>query len=344
MTNHPKSGLMIFASVIWIIMSLPSCDYVSIWPTIAFTNNASGINQVSATLNGYAIVDNSTKIGFEYGTTTDYGNSIYLVSISKNADNYTYASGRVNSLSPNTTYHFRTKLESGDGIIYGNDLTFNTLDFRVVFNPNLNYGSVNDIDGNTYKTIQIATQTWMAENLRTTKYTDGTPIIFDETGSEWFVTKSGAYCWLNHEEDNFKNIYGAYYNWYAVNSYKLCPAGWHVPGDEEWKLLASGLGGNINLGIKIKETGGNHWLNSSSNITNETGFTALPGGYCSFNGVFGPASNNSHWMGGEAYWWTSSVAYPGGAYYRAIYSNSNAVLMGSWRIEMGLPVRCLKDN
>jgi uncharacterized protein (TIGR02145 family) len=346
MINHSNYRLMIRASVIGVLMSVNACDNINIWPTVAITNEPTGITHVSATIDGQALIDKSTKIGFEYGPDTDYGNSIYPVGISgilKVEGKYTFASCHLTSLSPNTTYHYRIKIESREGIIYGDDMMFKTLDPSIVFNPNLNYGSVSDIDGNIYKTIQIGTQTWMAENLRTTQYNDGTSVTFDKDGSQWFATNSGAYCWLNHEEDKFKTIYGAYYNWRAVNSNKLCPSGWHVPSDPEWKILTTNLGGEINSGQKIKETGGNHWLNPSSNVTNETGFTALPGGYCNFNGIFTSSSGN-YWMGSEAYWWTSSNAYTGGAYYRVIYPNSNAVLMGSWRNEMGLPVRCLKDN
>ncbi len=338
-TNNRHNWLIISVFII-LVMAMNGCDSVTVWPTIAFTNEPSDVIQEMATLNGRAIIDNTTSIVFEYGPDAGYGNTISSVMTARAGDKYTYASCRLTSLEPGKTYHFRTKLESSEGIIYGNDMTFRTLDTCIVFNPGINYGSVNDIDGNTYRTIQIGTQTWMAENLRTTKYNDGSSITFVKTKGQWLSANSGEYCWMDHE-GKFKNIYGAYYNFKAVSSDKLCPTGWHVPEDKEWKILATSLGGEINAGEKLKEKSPNHWINQSSNITNESGFTALPGGYCNYTGVF---NAHSYWMGSEAYWWTSSDAYPGGAFYRAIYTNSNALLMGSWRIEMGHNVRCLKDD
>jgi uncharacterized protein (TIGR02145 family) len=347
MTNHLKYKLMILAAIVCVGASLTSCDRVVIviWPAIANTTEPSGISQAYATLNGQVFIDKSTKAGFEYGTTTDYGNSIYPVSISTDVTKYTDVSCLLTSLSPATTYHYRIKIESSSGVIYGSDVAFTTLDYRIVFNPNLTYGSVSDNDGNTYKTIRIGTQTWMAENLKTTKYNDGTSINLAEDDRQWYISGLACYSWLNNEVAKFKDTYGAFYNWRAVNSNRLCPAGWHVPDNEEWATLAAWLGGALNVGDKIKETGGLHWLNPGSKTTNESGFTALPAGYRSFNGAFLPGSYVGYWQGSEAYWWSSTVAYNQGlAYYKAFYNNSNALLMGSWRIEMGHSVRCLKDN
>lgn len=184
----------------------------------------------------------------------------------------------------------------------------------------------------------------MVENLKTTRLNNGTPINLIVDDRQWWLSDSAAYCWVNNEETKFKETYGAIYNWHAVNSYKICPIGWHVPSDSEWTTFTTYLGGPINLGYKIKETGDTHWLNPGANTTNESGFTALPAGYRNFDGSFKPGSYYGYWRGSEAYWWSSSFAYPGGAYYRVIYSNSNSVLMGSWRIEMGLSVRCVKDQ
>jgi uncharacterized protein (TIGR02145 family) len=344
MKNHLIYKWKVLAAILSFLIVLNTCDYVVIWPTVAITSEPSGISQERVTLNGKVIKDKFTKAGFEYGTTMDYGESIYPINISTDVNTYTSVSCLLTNLSPATTYHYRIKAESSAGIIYGSDVTFTTSDNRIVFNPDLTYGSVNDIDGNTYKTIQIGTQTWMAENLRTTKYNDGTIINLVDDYRQWFISDKPAYSWLNNEEAKFKDTYGAIYNWRAVNSYKLCPAGWHVPTDGEWTTLTAYLGGAVNLGDKIKETGGTHWLNPDSKTTNESGFTALPAGYRNFDGSFKPGSEYGYWRGSEAYWWSSSVAYSGGAFYRAIYYNSNAVLMGSWRIEMGHSVRCLKDN
>jgi hypothetical protein len=112
-----------------------------------------------------------------------------------------------------------------------------TLNAGIIFNPDLTYGSVNDIEGNIYKTIQIGTQTWMAENLKTTKYNDGKIIPLGTDIATWVDLTSPAYCWYLHDESTYKNTYGALYNWYATNTEKLCPIGWHIPADLDWTTL-----------------------------------------------------------------------------------------------------------
>jgi uncharacterized protein (TIGR02145 family) len=114
--------------------------------------------------------------------------------------------------------------------------------FYPVFNPDLIYGSVTDIDSNVYRTIQIGAQTWMAENLKTTRYDDGNAIPNIIDNSLWVTLKTGAYRWYNNNKFAYKNLYGALYNWYTVRTGKLCPVGWHVPSDDEWKQLEMALG------------------------------------------------------------------------------------------------------
>jgi uncharacterized protein (TIGR02145 family) len=343
MTSHFKYNLKCVV-VILNILVLTNCDSVVIWPTIAITTEPSEVSQAYATLNGRAIIDNFTTIGFDYGTTTEYGNETQNFVNIQVTGKYTSVSCLLTTLSPGTTYHYRIKIKSSAGIIYGKDVVFSTADNTVIFNSDLNYGSVSDIDGNNYKTIEIGTQTWMAENLKTTKLNDGTPVKLATDPGEWWKSGTASYCWVNNEENKFRDTYGALYNWYAVNTLKLCPEGWHVPDNEEWLAFVTYLGGPINIGNKIKEAGGSHWLNPGANTTNESGFTALPAGYRNFNGPFKPGSDYAYWRGSEAYWWSSSSAFAGGAYYNGIYANSNSLLKGSWIIEMGLSVRCVKDN
>lgn len=145
--------------------------------------------------------------------------------------------------------------------------------------------NVTDIDGNIYHTVQIGTQIWMVENLKTTKFNDGTTIPLVTDNIAWSKLTTPAYCWNKNIENN-KDTYGALYNWYAVNTGKLCPKGWHVPTDNDWTILANYLGGetydNKNIesktGGKLKESGTIHWSSPNEGATNETGFTGLPGG------------------------------------------------------------------
>ena len=170
-----------------------------------------------------------------------------------------------------------------------------------IFNPDITYGSIKNIDGNFYKTVTICSQTWMAENLRTTHYQNGEQIenIIDNT--EWGSLKSAAYSWYENDSTN-KYTYGALYNWYAVNdSRKLAPKGWHIATDEEWTTLMTCLGGEENAGAKMKEIGTTHWISTSGKITNESGFTALPSAYrFSEIGYFGGLGENcTYWASNE---------------------------------------------
>lgn len=130
-----------------------------------------------------------------------------------------------------------------------------------------------DADGNTYKIIKIGDQVWTAENLRTTRYNDGTeiPLVTDYTA--WTNLTTPSYAWTNNDIGN-KSVYGALYNWFAVKTCKLCPSGWHVPTDAEWTILENHLGGITVAGGKMKETGTEHWFAPNTDATNESGFTA----------------------------------------------------------------------
>lgn len=116
------------------------------------------------------------------------------------------------------------------------------------------HAELTDIDGNEYHTIEIDTIVWMAENLKTTRYNDGTTIPHVTDPVEWAGLDTPALCFYGNEDYYNKNIYGGLYNWYAVNSGKLCPSGWHVPTDDEWNALTGFLGGESVAGSKLKDT------------------------------------------------------------------------------------------
>ena len=195
--------------------------------------------------------------------------------------------------------------------------------------------TVKDIDGNVYKTATIGTQVWMAENLRTTKYNDGTAIPLVTDDKAWDALTTPAYCWYKNDAIANKNTYGASYNWYTVGINKLCPKGWHVPTDAEWTTLTTYLGGEIVAGGKLKETGTTHWESPNTGATNETGFTALSGGDREF-GVFS-------YIGYSGYWWSATGINATEARYRSMnYHNSN-VKRNSIFKKIGYSVRCLRD-
>jgi uncharacterized protein (TIGR02145 family) len=161
-----------------------------------------------------------------------------------------------------------------------------------------NFNEVADIDGNVYKTVTIGTQIWLSENLKTTKYNDGTTIPLVTDNAAWTALNSAGYCWYNNDTVN-KRIYGALYNWYAVNTDKLCPTGWHIPTEADWLNLINYLGGANIAGGKMKEIGLTHWKEQNVGATNESGFTAIPGGLRSTFGDFGT-------LGIYGRWWSST--------------------------------------
>ena len=198
--------------------------------------------------------------------------------------------------------------------------------------------TVADIDGNIYQTVTIGTQVWLVENLKATKYNDGTviPLVTDNTG--WIILTIPAYCWYDNDIAN-KDTYGALYNWYTVQTRKLCPTGWHVPTDVEWTTLTTFLGGESVAGGKLKEAGTAHWTSPNTGATNESGFTALPGG---FRGAQGTFYYIGHW--GE--YWTSTSPFESVAYYRVIASDSSGVDNGKTNAVQrlcGESVRCLMN-
>jgi uncharacterized protein (TIGR02145 family) len=203
-------------------------------------------------------------------------------------------------------------------------------------------GEITDIEGNIYQTVKIGNQEWISENLKTTKYNDGTDIPFVIDSTEWSNLSTPGYCWYNNDILN-KTIYGALYNWHTVQTDKLCPTGWHVPNDSEWLILTDYLGGESVAGGKLKGTGTEHWGKIVSpprneGATNETGFTALPGGWRYHHGMF---SNE----GASGFWWSSTTTQHdiNIAWQRSINWSINSVDRWHDDKKFGFSIRCIKD-
>lgn len=198
-----------------------------------------------------------------------------------------------------------------------------------------NIETATDQDGNSYKTINIGSQIWMSENLRTTKYNDGTPIPLVTDRIAWTKQSSPGYCWYNNDTIN-KAIYGALYNGYAVNTKKLCPVGWHVSTEAEWSALIQAFGGEIVAGGKLKEPGTIHWTEPNSGATDEAGFNALPGGTRFTNGLFFTLKN-------IGYWWTFTGLNESNGWYMSLSSADITVTRNYIELTNGFSVRCVKD-
>jgi uncharacterized protein (TIGR02145 family) len=203
--------------------------------------------------------------------------------------------------------------------------------------------TVSDIDGNIYDLVTIGSQTWIRQNLKTTRYNDGTQIAYTpgNSGNSWESQTSGAYCWYNNDEAQFGETYGTLYNWQAVNSGKLCPAGWHIPTKNEWTSLYFDLQGPLVAGGKLKEADTIHWAGAPPDsppyplATNESGFTALPGG----------SRSGSVFSGLRTYgaWWTSTSDNSDNSWAIILYGNSEATSINSFNRKDGFSVRCIHD-
>lgn len=214
--------------------------------------------------------------------------------------------------------------------------------------------TVTDINGNVYQTVTLGTQTWMAENLRVTKFNDDTDIPNVTVNIDWQNLTTAAYCWYNNDETAFKATYGALYNGYCVNT-KLCPTGWHIPSNSDWadlELFLQDHGYNYD-----GTTTGNKYAKALATATgwtfhtgtgtvgntdypekrNATGFSGYPAGYRIYYGTF-------YHSGDLTTWWSSTEASSNVLYYMSITNNyASASIYYSQKTE-GYSVRCVQDK
>ncbi|MCK4639963.1 MAG: fibrobacter succinogenes major paralogous domain-containing protein [Candidatus Marinimicrobia bacterium] len=228
--------------------------------------------------------------------------------------------------------------QSKDIFIYNANGSRDIFDVSKVDSITFVDAGVADIDGNTYQTVLIGNQRWMAENLKVTHYRNGDAIPNVTDAPEWSNLTTGAYC--NYDNDaNNAVTYGSLYNWYAVNdSRNIAPEGWHVPSDVEWQTLVDYLGGYSVAGGKMKETGTTHWNSPNTGATNESGFSALPGGYRHY------ATGGYSALGTNGYFWSSTEEYSAYVYYWFLYQNYSFVTQDvSFNWQRGFSVRCVRD-
>jgi uncharacterized protein (TIGR02145 family) len=215
--------------------------------------------------------------------------------------------------------------------------------------------TVTDTSGNVYHTISLGSQIWMVENLRTTKYNDGTDIPLVSDGTDWAALTTPAFCWYKNDAANYEASCGALYNWYAVNTGKLCPKGWHVPSDDEWTELETFL--IFNAYNFDGTTAGNKYAKSLASSAlwdpstvegavgnpdypakqNSTNFSAVPAG-C--RDVYGGFAYYTFY----AFWWSTTPNTVNTVFDRGLYSHSNFVARSSYGFQNGFSVRCVKDK
>jgi uncharacterized protein (TIGR02145 family) len=251
---------------------------------------------------------------------------------------------KISGLLPSTTYYVRAYAINNIDTTYGNQVRFTTASLN---RPMI---TTSDIDGNIYDIVTIGKQMWMKENLKTSKYNDGTNIPLVTDNDEWAELTSPTYCWYNNDQITYKATYGALYNWYTVNTGKLCPTGWHIPSDKEWSELIIYLGNWTIAGGKMKEIGTTHWANPNIGATNKSGFTGLPGG--------GRWEHNFVDINESGGWWTSTEYLDSKAFFIGLYREHAFVLnrksindkgdsindgaaTAKW---VGFSVRCVRDQ
>ncbi len=206
-------------------------------------------------------------------------------------------------------------------------------------NNNIGCGTVTDGDGNVYNTIIIGDQCWMQTNLKTAKYMNGDLIESTTPDTLEIIGESEPkYQWVFESNTNYLSAYGRLYTWHAITDTRgVCPAGWHIPSDTEWTTLINLMGGDSAAGIKLKEAGTSHWYAPNAFTTNESGFTALPGGYRTQDGMFRGILFRGMW------WSATESNIPSNAYDRQLDNNSVNVSRGNNHKNTGSAIRCVKD-
>ncbi|NLJ43629.1 MAG: hypothetical protein GX431_08210 [Bacteroidales bacterium] len=294
------------------------------------TSSVTSVGLTTASSGGNVTNDNGAQVterGICYNTT---GNpTISDTKIPSGTGTGTF-SVNLTGLTSGTVYYLKAYAINSAGTGYGSQMVFST--------------SISDVIGNTYATVLIGTQLWMQTDLKTSKYNDNTDIPNVTVNEEWMVLTAPAYSWFNNTPSS---VFGMLYNWYAVETGKLCPSGWHVPSDNEFKTLER------HLGMTIAEADGSGWRGTNQGTqlkatttwnpntgTNTSGFTALGGGYR--YGALGTFAD----FGVVTYWWSSTLHWDDTtkALYRRLDSTEGRVFREGVSKAGGKYVRCLKNQ
>ena len=293
------------------------------------TNSITSITTNTAISGGNTTSDGGaavTQLGVCWSTSPNPSISSNTTSNGIGTGNFT---SNMTGLSPSTTYYIRAYAINIVGVSYGNEVSFTTEDIVT------NTGAGVSFDGYNYSSIVLGNgQEWMNENLRTTNYANGDPIPNITNNTQWQTLTTGAWTHYNNNSQN-EIPYGKLYNWYAASdSRNVCPIGWHVPSNDEWILLVDYLGGLTVAGGKMKSTGTQYWISPNQDATNESGFSALPGGIY---------TNNFYSIGVDGCWWASTEVPTDSAWLKFIGASGGTLAEGPNFKWFGTSVRCLKD-
>jgi uncharacterized protein (TIGR02145 family) len=277
-----------------------------------------------------------TDIGIYYGKQTEPEKTGIKVSLDCKPGQFYHL---LENLDEKTQYYVKAFASNTYGSYYANEISFKTEAF-------LTSDSISDIVGNKYGTIKIGNQIWMSENLRTTRLNDSSPISFIYDSMAWNNTLNlnQFATWL-YNDSTYKLKYGAIYNGYIVNSGKLCPSGWHVPTDNEWKALEMQIGmtntdaSEINIrgtdqGLILKSK--TEWLEQGNGF-NSVKFGGFPGGMRFPSGSFGEAGTIGQW------WSSTKASNYDFLWSRSLLFNASGVSRTLIQMQYGCSVRCIKD-
>lgn len=295
------------------------------------TTNVTNITSTSAISGGEIYSDGGATVTARGVCWSTKENPTLNDNVTKDGEGEGSYESTISNLEPKVTYYVRAYATNSLGTQYGNQIQFTT---PVIDGPG---SPVKDYEGNEYNTVWISGKLWMSENLKATKFNDGTEIPNVIEGDDWIALTSPAYCWYNNSKAGYGETYGGLYNWFAVNTGKLCPTGWHVPSDEEWNELTDYLGGATVAGGKLKSE--SLWNDPNTDATNEVGFSSLPNGARreTANGIFFRVQQYS-------YNWSSTEDNETHAWQRHMYFKHAEVSRGRSDKKYGFGVRCVRDN
>jgi len=320
--------LSIFAGILLIIAN--GCDNEDAieLPKLT-TTSLTEITQSSVKTGGEIISNGGTEIisqGICWGTVPNPTINSSLIADTTKTNSFT---SLLSGLKDNTTYYLRAYATNSSGTAYGNELSFTSLAFNTYI--------VTDIEGNTYNALTIGSQDWFTENLKTSHYSNGDLIPDGTEIGDISSETNPKYCFTYDNNSDNITTYGKLYTWYTVtDSRNICPDGWHVPTDTEWITLTKYLGGESTAGGKLKEIGTNHWKSPNEGASNESGFSAIPGGYRYQDGTF-------QTKGYLAYWWSSTEDNEENASFRRINYVSSDIYKLNYLKTHAFSVRCIKN-
>lgn len=199
-----------------------------------------------------------------------------------------------------------------------------------------------DLDGNEYRTVQIGSQEWMAENLRVSQNRVGIPLVEIMDNDSWKTNLNGKFCWYDDDESLYKYPYGGYYDWNTSTGSNLsgegvCPIGWKIPSNVDWTILQTTLGGSLVAGGTMKEQVNMHWNTPNTSANNASGFTAVGSGWRSASGSFG-------FFGVNSYFWSETMDASNNPFIWSVSHNTGQLFNNAiGDTNFGLSVRCIKE-